>query len=187
MNSRWKERKLGREMREREREESRLNRVKASPEDRRRIRALFFFSRAPSSSSPSGDQVQVRATERGALCIARKDANTLRMDSSATVKGTIAKGSGGGGGGGGGPSVVAVVAGSSRSVFRKRILCCGRKINNGRAAFRSKAGGWVAARTFFSPPLLLLVLRLLFFSPRCCCWLSSLRRRLARIFCLLDK
>lgn len=80
----WKERKL----RERDAaEKSRLNRVKASPEDREKT----YVPRAHPSRAPPRAHGALRT---GAPCekLARKDANTLRMDSSATVKVRLRKG-----------------------------------------------------------------------------------------------
>lgn len=86
-------------------EERRLNRVKASPEDARPSRTLRL-------------QVSYRCAREK---LARKDANTLRMDSSATVKMRLRKGA------------AALRSRRPLAAFRERILCCGRKINNGRA------------------------------------------------------
>lgn len=142
------------------REESRLNQVKASPEDRRRTRP----SSSALSSSPSGPYRCAPARSY----IARKDANTLRMDSSATVKVRLRKGA----------AALRSYTPAPRTVFRKRILCCGRKINNECSpSFERRMGSTVPSS----------LLHVLFLPHTAAAWLSSLCRRLARIFCLLDK
>lgn len=87
-------------------EEGRLNRVKASPED------------VHARPAPSVFRYSYRCAREK---LARKDANTLRMDSSATVKMRLRKGA------------AALRSRRPLAAFRERILCCGRKINNGRA------------------------------------------------------
>lgn len=103
-------------------EERRLNQVKASPEDVRARPAPFVFGYRC-------------AREK----LARKDANTLRMDSSATVKMRLRKG-----------AAALRSRRPPRTAFRERILCCGRKINNGRAEPFAESRMGSVARPF--PP-----------------------------------